>query len=322
MTTTLVVIVAVLCAGAAATLIGTLLINRAHRPRGRFIEIGGFRQHVVELNAAGSTSAAVPVVLLHGAGANLEDMHFALGERLAARHRVILIDRPGLGFSTRKAGEGSSPTYQAAVLRDVLDRLGIDRAILVGHSWGGVLALAFALDFPQRVSGLVLAASPTHPGFYSMSKLNALLATPFGWLFAYTLAFPFGAALIWPGSRTAFLPQRIPLGYVKRTAAMLVLRPPTLRANWADVGGLEAFLEQQVTRYGGLKAPTVVFAGDRDPFVPPAKHGAKLAAAAPKVRLVVLSGFGHMLHYDAGDQIIAVVDEMENAAVHSRDSAS
>jgi pimeloyl-ACP methyl ester carboxylesterase len=192
MTTTLLVIVAVLGAGAVATLIGTLLINRAHRPRGRFIEVGGFRQHVVELNAAASTGAAMPVVLLHGAGANLEDMHLALGERLAARRRVILVDRPGQGFSARKAGEGCSPRYQAAVLREVLRRIGIERAILVGHSWGGTLALAFALDFPECAAGLVLAAPPTHPGFYNMSKLNALLATPLGWLFAYTLALPFG----------------------------------------------------------------------------------------------------------------------------------
>ena len=145
--------------------IGARVIDRAHRPRGRFIDVGGFRQHVIELGASGDARRAPPVVLLHGAGANLEDMYLALGERLAAHHHVILVDRPGLGFSARKAGEGSSPAYQAAVLRDVLDRLGVDRVILVGHSWGGTLALTFALDFPQRAAGLVLVAPPTHPGF-------------------------------------------------------------------------------------------------------------------------------------------------------------
>jgi pimeloyl-ACP methyl ester carboxylesterase len=118
------------------------------------------------------------------------------------------------------------------------------------------------------------------------------------------------------------LPQRIPVGYVKRTAATLVLRPPTLRANWADVGRLEAFLTQQVARYGELSTPTVVFAGDCDPLAPPAQHAAKLAAATPKVQLAVLSGLGHMLHHGAADRIVAAVDEMENAAAHSLDSAS
>ena len=223
--TTITVIAVVLCAGAVITLIGRYLIERAHRPHGRFIESNGFRQHVMEMGDGGGSKDPLPVVLLHGAGANLQDMNLALGDRLAARHRVILIDRPGFGFSARKAGEGSSPADQASVLRDVLDKLGIDRAIIVGHSWGGTMALTFALDFPERVAGLVLIAAPTHPGLWRMTKLNALLASPIGWLFAHTLALPFGAILIWPGSRTAFLPQMIPPGYVKRTAAMLVLRP-------------------------------------------------------------------------------------------------
>ena len=96
------------------------------------------------------------------------------------------------------------------MLRGLLDKLGIERAIIVGHSWGGTLALTFALDYPQHVAGLVLIAPPTHPGLWRMTKLNALLATPIGWLFAHTLALPFGAVLINPGCRTAFLPQSMP----------------------------------------------------------------------------------------------------------------
>jgi pimeloyl-ACP methyl ester carboxylesterase len=309
--TTLAIVVGVLCAGAVITFVGTLLIERAHRPRGRFIDIGGFPQHVVEMGPRDARDT-LPVVVLHGAGANLEDMHLALGEHLAGRC-IIFVDRPGLGFSARRAKEGASPAYQAAVLRDVLDRLGVERAILVGHSWSGALALAFALDFPARTAGLVLVAPATHPGVWRMNKLNALLAGPVGWLFARTLAFPFGAILMWPGSRTAFQPQAIPDRYVRRSAAMLVLRPPTLMANWADVGVLETFLERQVERYGALAAPTIVLAGDRDLFVPSARHGEKLAAAAPGVKLVVLPGFGHMPHHAAADRVVEAVDELAGA---------
>jgi len=313
--TTLVVIVAVLCAGGVVTLIGTRLIERIYRPRGRFIDVGGFPQHVIEMGANAAAPGAPPVVVLHGAGSNLEDMHLALGKPLAARHRVIFVDRPGLGFSARKAGEGSLPSDQAVVLRHVLDALGVDRAIVVGHSWGGTLALTFALDFPGRVAGLVLVAPVTHPGLWPMKRLNALLAGPIGWFFARTVALPFGAVLIWPGSRTAFLPQTIPDGYVKRSAAMLALRPPTLMANWADVGCLEAFLEQQVQRYGTLAAPTIVLAGDRDPLVPPSRHCEKLAAAAPGVKLIVLPGFGHMLHHAAAERVVAAVEEVAKSEV-------
>jgi pimeloyl-ACP methyl ester carboxylesterase len=313
--TILVIVVAVLCAGAVVTLIGARLIDRTHRPRGKFIDVGGFRQHVSDLAGSADTKGAPPVVLLHGAGANLEDMYLALGERLTARHRVILVDRPGLGFSERKAGEGGSPAYQAAVLRDVLDRLGVDRVILVGHSWGGTLALTFALDFPERAAGLVVIAAPTHPGFSAVSWLNTALAGPLGWLFARTLALPFGVALIWPGSRTAFLPQKIPESYVRRSAAMLVLRPITLAANWADVGALEAFLAAQAERYADLVVPTTVLTGDADPIAPPARHAEKLAAAAPAVKLIVLPGFGHMLHHDAADRVVAAVEEISSQSV-------
>src|SRR5579863_9206755 len=134
----------VLAAGAIVTVIGTWLIERAHPPRGRFVDVGGLRQHVVELGADGG----MPIVLLHGAGCNLEDMRLSLGDRLAARHRIILIDRAGLGWSERRGRNGSSPAYQAAVLRELLDRLGVARAVIVGHSWGGALALTFALDHP------------------------------------------------------------------------------------------------------------------------------------------------------------------------------
>ena len=311
--TAITVIAVVLGAGAIITLIGRYLIERAYLPHGRFIESNGFRQHVIEMGDSGSKDF-LPVVLLHGAGANLQDMNLALGERLAAHHRLVLIDRPGFGFSARKARECSSPADQAVVLRDVLDKLGIDRAILVGHSWGGTMALTFALDFPQRVAGLVLIAAPTHPGLWRMTKLNALLATPIGWLFAHTLALPFGAIFIWPGSRTAFLPQIIPPGYVKRTAAMLVLRPATLLCNWADIGCLDAFLTQQANRYESLGAPTIVLAGDRDPLVPLDQHAAKLAAAAPAVKVEVVPGFGHMLHHAAADRVAAAVEELSKTA--------
>src|SRR5713226_5364588 len=151
---TLTVIAVILAIGALITLLGAWLIARAHPPRGRFVKVRHLRQHVIELGEAQANAA--PIVLIHGAGCNLQDMRLALGERLAARHRVILIDRAGLGWSTRKSRRGSSPADQAAMLRDVLDRLEVERAIVVGHSWGGALALSFALDHPHRVAGLVL----------------------------------------------------------------------------------------------------------------------------------------------------------------------
>ncbi len=309
--TTLIIIIAILGAGAVVTFFGARLIERAYPPRGRFVAVEGGRQHVIELGDGAGAVGSPPVVLLHGAGANLGDMQLALGDRLAAKkYRVILVDRPGLGWSERKGRDAGSAVQQAAILRDVLDRLGVARAVLVGHSFGGTLALAFALAYPQRVAGLVLIAAPTHPGMRVLAWLNAALATPLGWLFAHTLALPFGAIFIAPGVRTAFRPQTPPRHYLRRTATLLILRPASLLANWADVGGLEEFLGRQIEHYGKLAAPTIAIVGDRDFIVPPRAHIAELAAVAPNVKVVELAGFGHMLHHAAADRVVAAVEQI------------
>jgi pimeloyl-ACP methyl ester carboxylesterase len=143
-----------------------------------------------------------------------------------------------------------------------------------------------------------------------LSWNNAMLATPLGWLFAHTLALPLGALLIELGVRGAFLPQTMPRRYSKRTAAWLILRPASLLANWADVGGLDPFLRGQVGRYGELVAPTLALNGDRDPLVAAQHHAMQLAAAAPVVKVEVLPGFGHMLHHAAADRVAAAVEEV------------
>ena len=301
----------ILALGAVVTVVGARLIERAHPPRGRFVDVGGLRQHVVELGDAVAPDASPPLVLIHGAGCNLEDMRLALGDRLASHRRVILIDRAGMGWSERRGRRGSSPAYQAAMLRDVLDRLGIDRAVIVGHSWGGALATSFALDHPARVAGLVLLAPPLYPLNRSMTWLYALFATPvFGWLYARTLALPLGLPFIGVGLGSAFLPQLPPRRYIKRTAALLLLRPAAFLANARDVADLRAFHAGEAKRYPTLAAPTVIMTGDRDLVVAPQRHALAFTAAVPQAKLVVLPGIGHMLHHAAAERVITEIENL------------
>jgi len=308
----LIVGVEVLCVGAIITFIGARLIERAHPPRGRFVDLDGLRQHVVELGAGEETQkAGPPIVLIHGAGCNLEDMRLALGERLAIRRRVIMVDRAGLGWSERKGRRGSSPAYQARMLRDVLDRLSVEHAVIVGHSWGGALALSFALDHPARVAGLVLLAPPLYPFPRSMTWLYALFAMPgLGWLYARTLALPVGLPFIGMAMASAFLPQLPPRFYIKRSAALLLLRPHVFLANARDVADLRAFHARESARYSALGAPAVIVTGSRDMVVAPRRHALLFAATAPRAKLVVLPGIGHMLHHVAADQVVAEIDAL------------
>lgn len=311
------IIAAILCAGAVITQIGKILIERAHPPRGRFIDIAGLRQHVVELGAefAAKTTDAknVPVVLVHGASCNLEDMRLALGERLTGR-RVILIDRPGHGFSKRRGARGSSPAYQAAILRDILDRLGVSRAVFVGHSWGGAMVLTFALDYPERTAGLVLLAPPLYPFRPGATWFYDIAATPvFGWLMAQTMMLPVGAVSIGAGFAFAFLPQLPPRHYIRRAATLLSLRPATFLANARDVSHLRANLAPQVPRYAALAVPTVVITGEFDLIVPPRQQAKKFAAAVPSTKLVLLPGVGHMVHHAAPERVVEAIAAIDSS---------
>jgi pimeloyl-ACP methyl ester carboxylesterase len=307
----LAVIAALLAASAIVTLIGSVLIERAHPAGGRRIDIGGLRQHVVELGPpAGARDRAPPLVFLHGAGCNLEDLR-PLGERLAARHRGLLVDRPGQGWSEGAGRATASPAAQAEILRDLLDRLGIERAILVGHSWGGTLAATFALNCPDRVDGLALLAPATHPPLRGFTGLYAALSVPLGgWLFSRTLALPLAAAAFDRGLRNAFLPQAPPPRYIKRSAALLLLRPKTFLANARDLAGLQAFLARQAPRYGEIRVPTLIFCGDRDRVTVAGQHAMALAAAVPTAKLILVPGAGHMLHRSEEDRIVAAIEEL------------
>ncbi len=310
---TLAVIAAVLGAGAVITRVGSRLIERMHPPRGRRIAVNELSEHIVELGAADG-GAGAPIVLLHGAGCNVEDLR-ELGERLAVRHRVILVDRPGQGWSETSGRRSSSPAVQAATLSEVLDRIGVSPAVVVGHSFGGAVAAAFALDYPDRVAALVLLAPPTHPDQRRLTALYTVLAAPvFGWLFARTLALPLAAFAFAPGLRNSFLPQSPPADYIPRCASFLLLRPKAFLANARDIAGLHAFLTRQATRYGTLRAPTLIVTGDRDRIVSPRRHAMALAAAVPAAKLVVLPGVGHMPHHADPDRIFALIEELAGSA--------
>jgi pimeloyl-ACP methyl ester carboxylesterase len=304
------VIVAALGLCAAITRLGTIHLERAHRPVGRLVPVAGGRLHVVELGPA--QMAGPPVVLLHGASGNLEDERLTLGHALAAKRRVIMIDRPGHGFSDRPGGAAdASPARQAALVAQALEWIGVERAIVVGHSWSGALATALALDFPVRVAGLVLLAPVTHPWPGGIAWFNKLAVTPvIGQLFVRTLALPLGTLLIGGAIASVFAPQRPPPDYLRRAAARLVLRPAEFIANAQDVARLKDFVATQVPRYRAIMAPTAIISGDRDNTVSIRLHARAVAALIPRARLIVLEGMGHMLQHAAPEAIEAAIDEL------------
>ncbi|MBN9038146.1 MAG: alpha/beta hydrolase [Rhizobiales bacterium] len=300
-------IVILLAALFAASRIGAFLIARRHPPVGAFAEVYGTRIHHVHV--PGPVEAELPpVVFIHGASSNLLDEMLPLRPRLEGRAEMLFLDRPGHGWSER--GDGNdTPSGQAATLAALMDRLGIGRAIVVGHSFGGAVAAAFALDHPERTAGLVLVSAASHPWpggatswYYRLAALPGA-----GPVFCALAALPAGLVRIAGATRSVFSPNPVPDGYVRRAAIMLVLRPAAFRANAIDVDGLYAHVAAAAPRYPSISAPTVVISGDSDTVVYEEVHSLGLARDILGAALAWVRNLGHKPDWIAPELVAAAI---------------
>ncbi len=304
-----------LAALALLTQAGVRWIDSRYPPRGEIVATAAGAIHIVDLGP--KDGAELPVVMVHGASSNLNAMRLPLGDDVAKIRRVVLIDRPGHGWSPRGSARDSSLASQAGAIAAALDRLGISRAVVVAHSLGGAVATRLALDQPERVAGLVVLAGATHPWpGGGVGRLNKLLTTPLiGQLLAYTITLPVGLMLVEPGARSVFSPQTMPDGYVEATATPLLLRPREMLANARELTALNAAVGAQVPRYKQIAAPTIVIHGDADDVASLDIHSRALAAEIPDARLVVLPGVGHMVQNAAPDVVQREIEGLVSAFV-------
>jgi pimeloyl-ACP methyl ester carboxylesterase len=304
-----IVFVAVLTILALITQAGVLVLQRRYPAQGRSIEVAGGRLNVLDIGPR--DAAGPPVVLIHGASSNLEAMRQPLGERLASRHRVILIDRPGHGWSSRASLADSTPAIQGRMIDEALEKLGVESAVVVVHSWSGALGARMALDYPARIAGLVMLAPVAYPWRGGVGWYNRAVATPvIGPLLAYTITLPLGIFLAGPGARSVFLPQIMPQNFIADTATPLLLRPLEFLANARDLVTLRAAVAEQAPRYGNIKAPVVVISGDVDKTVTTNIHSRPFVKAVNDARLIVLPQVGHMIQNAAPDLVIAEIEAM------------
>ncbi|MGX0965894.1 pimeloyl-ACP methyl ester carboxylesterase [Bradyrhizobium japonicum] len=304
---------------ALATQAGVLAVQRAFPPQGRMVAVDGAVLHVVDIGPRGS---GVPIVMLHGASSNLEAMRRPLGDLLAKDHRVVLIDRPGHGWSTRMRRQDSTPQIQARMIDEALRKLGIDRAVFVVHSWSGALGARIALDHPGRVAGLVMLAPVTHPWRGGVGRYNEMIATPvIGPLLAYTITLPMGYFVAEAGARNVFLPQIMPDGFVQDSATPLLLRPREFIANAYDLVTLKEAVTAQAARYGEIKVPVTIIAGEPDKTVKTDIHARPFAAMLPGAKLIVLPDLGHMVQNAVPELVKTEIETMIGKIVPAQAAA-
>jgi len=307
-----VAVVVALIVLAVATQLGVLALERIYPPHGQFVEVEGARLHLLDLGPR--NSAGLPIVFIHGASSSLRTMQEPLGAALARRHRVILIDRPGQGWSTRVDEEHFTLETQGRMIDQVLEKIGVSRAIFVGHSWGGALVAAFALNHPQRVAGLVMLAPVLYPWPGGVGVLNWLATLPLiGPMIAYTLPIPLGYFLAAPSTRSVFAPQLMPGGYLRETAVRMVLRPRAFLSNARDLVMLKPQVARQARDYHRLQLPMTIIAGDADLTVSTEIHSQAFATAIPHAKLIILPGVGHMPHMVAPDLIVHETEIMASS---------
>src|SRR6266481_5660893 len=316
-----VVVVAALAVLALITQIGVLALQRTYPAQGKVIEVAGASLNIVDIGPR--DAAGPPVVMIHGASSNLEIMRQPLGDRLAEKRRVILIDRPGHGWSARARLADSTPAIQGRMIDEALEKLGVGRAILVVHSWSGALGARMALDYPRRVAGLVMLAPVAYPWRGGVGWYSKLVNVPvIGPLLAYTITLPLGYFLAEPGARGVFLPQVMPDGFVGKTATALLLRPREFVANARDIVTLRAAVEEQAPRYGDIRVPTVVISGEIDKTVTTNIHSRPFSKAVPNAKLIVLPDVGHMVQNAAPELVISEIEAMIGGLAHSRAAAA
>jgi pimeloyl-ACP methyl ester carboxylesterase len=304
-----IVVVAALAVLALMTQAGIFVLERLYPAQGRQIDVSGAALNVVELGRR--DAAGPPIVLLHGASSNLETMRKPLGEMLARRHRVILIDRPGHGWSPRERETDSTPEVQARMIEEALAKRNTGPVIVVVHSLAGALGARMALDFPERVAGLVMLAPVTHPWFGGVGWYNKVVTTPvIGPLLAHTITLPLGLMLAQQGARNVFLPQAMPENFVKDSATLLLLRPREFLANARDLVTLKEAVAGQAPRYAAIRTQVTVIAGDVDKTVSTSIHSRPFAATVPNARLIVLPGVGHMIQNAAPDIVVSEIEAM------------
>jgi pimeloyl-ACP methyl ester carboxylesterase len=239
--------------------------------------------------------------MLHGLAGQLHHFRYSLVDALAEETRVVAVDRPGSGYSTREPGCATALEDQADAIAALMDRLGFERALLVGHSLGGALSLAVALRHPTRVAGLALLAPlTTMPGgspevFRSLQVPPALRS-----LIARTVAIPAFVSRREALMRLVFGPEDAPGDYARRGGGLLSLRPQQFQSAAEDYAAVPRSLTALEARYDELARatpaplPIAVLYGREDRVLDYRPQGEGFIARVPHARLELVTG-GHML---------------------------
>jgi pimeloyl-ACP methyl ester carboxylesterase len=249
-------------------------------------------------------------VLIHGNVVTAEDFVLSgVFDRVARNHRVIAIDRPGYGYSERPQGSLWTAIEQADLLQEAFDQLGIERPIVVGHSWGALVAMELALGQPDAVSGLVLLGGYYQPTVRVDVPLVAPPAVPVvGDVIRYTVAPLMGAALMPLNVKAMFSPLDVPERFKREFPYGFPVRPSQIRAESQDAVSMVPAVFGMSDRMRQLNIPITIMAGTEDRIVDHQDHARWFHEQLPDSVLRLVPGAGHMVHYAVPDEVAQAIE--------------
>lgn len=260
-----------------------------------------------------SAGAGQPVVLIHGNPGSYEDYTLAVVERLAQSYYVVAFDRPGHGYSERQDSVQTTVEVQALMIREALQKLALEKPVLVGHSWGGSLALAAAVGYGKELTGIVLLAPAAYPSV-SIEWWSHVPHIPLiGNIVVNTLTPFLGRAVVRKSLREAYAPQDVQQDYVERSLE-LWMHPDRIRACACDERTLGASLTVLSEHYRHIELPVVIVTGSADRLLDPEEHAYPLHKTIKNSKLIVLPETGHQLPQTRPDAVISAIDAAWAAA--------
>ena len=274
-------------------------------PQGGFLDLDGERIHILD------KGAGRPVVLIHGLEGQMGNFTHSLVDRLAGEFRVVAFDRPGSGYSTRSAKSPAGVRAQAATLARVIRAIKLERPVIVGHSLGGAVALAIALDEPDCASALALIAPLTQPVaipplVFRGLAIRSLFIRRF---VAWTLATPASLLARDLALKQVFAPEPVPADFATAGGGLLGLRPRNVYAASSDMVATNDDLEEMTPRYASIRIPIGILYGRGDRILDWRAQGESLKQKVPSVDLEIVDG-GHMLPVTQPDIVAGFIRRM------------
>lgn len=256
-------------------------------PPSQFVELDGLRVH---LRDEGPRDDAEPIVLIHGTSASLHTWE-GWGARLSGKHRVISFDLPAFGLTGPFPDDDNSVAHHLVFFDALFAKLGVQRCIVVGNSWGGRLAWELAASRPQLVSRLVLVDAAGYPLESTSVPLGFRIAKTPGLRRVMEYVLP--RSVVEKSVRNVYgVPSKVTDALVDRYFD-LTLREGNRRA--LGLRFAQVPMTGELARIKSISAPTLILWGGQDRLIPP-ENAKRFDEDIPVSEVVMFDALGHVPH--------------------------